>query len=52
MYYRILAYLDEVFVILCLLVYMHSFHQSFIYWYLQLWMAAVMHVWDNYSQIR
>jgi len=47
MYYKILASLDGVFVILCLLVYMDSFHQSLIYQYLQLWMAAVMHVWDH-----
>jgi len=43
-YYGILASLDGVFVILCLSVYIDSFHQSFIYQYLLLWMAVVMHI--------
>jgi len=30
-------------------LYMNLFHQLFIYWYFQLWMSAVMHVWDHYS---
>jgi len=47
MYYGILASLDEVSVILCQLVYIDLFHQSFVHQYLLLWMAAVMHIWKT-----
>jgi len=45
--FKILNHLQGIYYGIVVSLAYDSFYQSFVYWYLQLWMVVVMHIWDH-----